>query len=76
MTPKQGGYAAYCPELPGCTSAGDTEEEALEDATEGIALYWVIQAGFPLSPQACAILFLAFSAYAAINRNSHLLVPA
>ena len=25
-----GSYAVYCPELPGCGSAGDTEEEALE----------------------------------------------
>ncbi|MBM3925949.1 MAG: type II toxin-antitoxin system HicB family antitoxin [SAR202 cluster bacterium] len=33
------GYAAYCPELPGCTSAGDTEEEALRNIKEAIALY-------------------------------------
>ena len=32
-------YAAYCPELPGCCSAGDTEEEALANAKEAIALY-------------------------------------
>ena len=32
-------YGAYCPELPGCCSAGDTEEEALENAKEAIALY-------------------------------------
>lgn len=32
-------YAAYCPELPGCCSAGDTEEEALHNAKEAIALY-------------------------------------
>jgi predicted RNase H-like HicB family nuclease len=32
-------YAAYCPELPGCCSAGDTEEEALENAREAISLY-------------------------------------
>ena len=32
-------YAAYCPELPGCTSAGDTEEEALENSREAIELY-------------------------------------
>jgi predicted RNase H-like HicB family nuclease len=32
-------YAAYCPELPGCCSAGDSEKEALENAKEAIALY-------------------------------------
>lgn len=32
-------YAAYCPELPGCCSAGDTEEEALANAREAVALY-------------------------------------
>jgi len=32
-------YAAYCPELPGCCSAGDTEEEALENAKKAISLY-------------------------------------
>ena len=32
-------YAAYCPELPGCCSAGDTETEALKNAKEAIALY-------------------------------------
>jgi predicted RNase H-like HicB family nuclease len=31
-------YAAYCPELPGCCSAGDTEAEALENASEAVAL--------------------------------------
>ena len=34
-----GSYAAYCPELPGCCSAGDTEEEALCNAREAIALF-------------------------------------
>ena len=34
-----GSYAAYCPELPGCTSAGDTEEEALENIKEAVALW-------------------------------------
>ena len=34
-----GGYAVYCPELPGCTSAGDTQAEALENIKEAIALY-------------------------------------
>lgn len=32
-------YAVYCPELPGCASAGDTEEEALRNIQEAIALY-------------------------------------
>ncbi len=34
-----GSYAAYCPELPGCASAGDTEEQALANIREAIALY-------------------------------------
>ncbi len=34
-----GDYAASCPELPGCASAGDTETEALENIKEAIALY-------------------------------------
>jgi predicted RNase H-like HicB family nuclease len=37
--PETGCYAAYCPELPGCCSAGDTEEEALSNAREAIKLY-------------------------------------
>ena len=32
-------YAAYCPELPGCTSAGETEEEAFRNIREAIELY-------------------------------------
>ena len=32
-------YAVWCPELPGCASAGTTQEEALEDSREAIALY-------------------------------------
>jgi predicted RNase H-like HicB family nuclease len=37
--PETKSYAAYCPELPGCCSAGDTEEEALANAKEAIMLY-------------------------------------
>jgi predicted RNase H-like HicB family nuclease len=34
-----GDWAAWCPELPGCTSAGRTEAEALHDIREAIELY-------------------------------------
>jgi predicted RNase H-like HicB family nuclease len=32
-------WAVWCPELPGCASAGLTEEEALENIREAIELY-------------------------------------
>jgi predicted RNase H-like HicB family nuclease len=38
--PETNSYASYCPELPGCCSAGDTEQEALENTKEAIALYF------------------------------------
>jgi len=34
-----GDWAAWCPELPGCTSAGETEPEALQNIREAIELY-------------------------------------
>jgi predicted RNase H-like HicB family nuclease len=34
-----GDWAIYCPELPGCTSCGETEEEALNNIKEAIELY-------------------------------------
>lgn len=37
--PESGDYAIWCPELPGCTSAGSTEEEAMDNIREAIALY-------------------------------------
>lgn len=37
--PETRSCAAYCPELPGCCSAGDSEEEALENVREAISLY-------------------------------------
>ena len=37
--PETGAYAAYCPELPGCCSAGSTEAAALDNAVEAIKLY-------------------------------------
>jgi len=32
-------YSAVCPELPGCASCGDTEEEAMQNIKEAIELY-------------------------------------
>jgi len=34
-----GGYSAWVPALPGCTSQGDTFEEATENIKEAIGLY-------------------------------------
>lgn len=33
-------YAAYCPELPGCTSCGDTEQGALRQFKQALKLYF------------------------------------
>jgi predicted RNase H-like HicB family nuclease len=32
-------WAVWCPELPGCVSAGETEQEALANIREAIELY-------------------------------------
>ncbi len=32
-------YAAYCSELPGCASCGDTQKEPLKNIREAIVLY-------------------------------------
>ena len=32
-------FSAVCPELPGCASAGDTEEEARRNIQQAIELY-------------------------------------
>ncbi len=37
--PESGDWAAWCPELPGCTSAGETKKEALDNIHEAIELY-------------------------------------
>jgi predicted RNase H-like HicB family nuclease len=37
--PETRAYAAVCPELPGCASAGETEEEARSNIEEAIRLY-------------------------------------
>ena len=37
--PEAKSFSAVCPELPGCASAGDTEEEARRNIEEAIKLY-------------------------------------
>ena len=37
--PETGDWAVWCPELPGCASAGETEAEALTNIREAIELY-------------------------------------
>ena len=37
--PETASFAVYCPELPGCASAGDSEQDALENIKEAMALY-------------------------------------
>ena len=37
--PETGDWAVWCPELPGCTSAGQSKEEALDNICEAISLY-------------------------------------
>lgn len=36
---ESGEFAVWCPELPGCTSAGATEAEAVANIREAIELY-------------------------------------
>ena len=50
-------WAAFFPELPGCASAGDTEEEAIANAREALAL-WFEPANVAL-PEGAKVLELA-----------------
>ncbi|MEX0991454.1 MAG: type II toxin-antitoxin system HicB family antitoxin [Actinomycetota bacterium] len=36
---EDGSYSAYCPDLPGCTAAGDSVEEVTRLMREGIRLH-------------------------------------
>jgi predicted RNase H-like HicB family nuclease len=49
--PEAESYSAVCPELPGCTSAGETVEEAKRGIEEAIRLY-LSPAEIELSPTA------------------------
>ena len=39
MDSETGDWAAWCPELPGCTSCGATRDEAVSNIREAIELY-------------------------------------
>jgi predicted RNase H-like HicB family nuclease len=39
LIPSEEGFAVSCPELPGCWSQGNTEEEALENIKSAIVDY-------------------------------------
>ncbi len=40
LDPETKRWAAFFPELPGCASAGDTEEEAVANAKEALELWF------------------------------------
>ena len=44
-------WSAVFPELPGCATAGDTEEEAIQNAKEALAL-WIAPSDLPLDKDA------------------------
>lgn len=48
---ESGEWAVWCPELPGCTSSGASEDQALENIREAIELYLEPDA-FPFAPTA------------------------
>lgn len=49
--PETESFSAVCPELPGCASAGETEEQARSNIEEAIKLY-LAPAEIPLSGKA------------------------
>lgn len=49
--PETGRYSSVFPELPGCASAGDTEEEAFANAREALDL-WFEPSEIPLDESA------------------------
>lgn len=48
----KGGYSAYVPDLPGCTSAGATREEIEKNIVEAIKLHLevMIDEGYEIPP--------------------------
>lgn len=49
--PETGRYSSVFPELPGCASAGDTEDEAIANAKEALEL-WFEPSDIPLHSSA------------------------
>jgi predicted RNase H-like HicB family nuclease len=49
--PDTGRYSSVFPEIPGCASAGDTEEEAIANAKEALEL-WFEPSEIPLDHSA------------------------
>jgi predicted RNase H-like HicB family nuclease len=47
LYPSDEGFAVSCPDLPGCWSQGNTEEEALENIRGAIADYLAVQRVLP-----------------------------
>jgi predicted RNase H-like HicB family nuclease len=45
-------WAAFFPELPGCASAGDTEEEAIQNAREALDLWFEPSSSVAVPPGA------------------------
>lgn len=45
-------YSAVCPELSGCASFGDTEEEAFNNIKEAMELYLSPDDSFPIHSEA------------------------
>ena len=48
---ESGDWAVWCPELPGCASAGISEEDAMVNIREAIELYLEPEV-YPLAPTA------------------------
>jgi predicted RNase H-like HicB family nuclease len=51
LEPETGRYSSVFPELPGCASAGDTEDEAIANAREALEL-WFEPSEIPVSETA------------------------
>jgi len=45
-------YSAVCPELPGCATFGDTEEEAFRNMKEAMELYLSPDESYPIGKEA------------------------